>query len=83
MQNIENKFFRILKYMGISEKLIIKDASFSKDFEFNEFQFSCLYYYISTYFNIEVYQEDYSSIDTIEGVIVFIRRKVNETSRSK
>jgi hypothetical protein len=42
MNQIEEKFSRIFKYMGIPKEQFRLDASFVKDFEFNEFQFNCL-----------------------------------------
>ncbi len=76
MQNIELKFSRILKYMGISEDLIQMDASFKKDFEFNEFQFSFLCYYIKSYFKINICQKDYASLDTIGNTLNFIQERI-------
>lgn len=75
MDQIEEKISRILKYMGIPNEDIRLDASFVKDFEFNEFQFSCLVYYIKNYFDILIEENDSMELNTIGNTINFIRNK--------
>jgi acyl carrier protein len=75
MDQLEEKISRILKYMGIPNEEIRPDASFVKDFEFNNFQFNCLIYYITNYFDITVGECDYPQLITIGSTINFIRNK--------
>jgi acyl carrier protein len=75
MDQKEEKFSRILKYMGIPNEEVRQEASFVNDFEFNEFQFNCLLYYITNYFDIPVRESDYPEINTIGNTMNFIRRK--------
>lgn len=82
MEQIEEKFSRILKYMGIPDQEIRPDASFVSDFEFNEFQFNCLVYYISNYFDITVNESDYTQLTTIGSTKNFIRNKKGLYRRS-
>jgi len=82
MEQIEEKFSRILKYMGIPKEEIRPDASFAVDFEFNEFQFNCLVYYISNYFDISVSESDYPQLTTIGNTKNFIRNKKGLFRRS-
>jgi len=81
MDQIEEKFSRIMKYMGIPGEDFRPDASFVQDFEFNEFQFNCLVYYINTYFDIEVINSDYKQLTTIGSTMNFIRSKKGIYSR--
>jgi len=76
MDQTEEKFSRILKYMGIPKEEVRPEADFITDFEFNEFQFNCLVYYIGNYFDIPVRESDYPEINTIGNTINFIRRKI-------
>ena len=76
MEQIEEKILRILKYMGIPKEQVRPEASFVNDFEFNEFQFNCLIYYICNYFDIPVRECDYREINTIGNTMNFIRRKL-------
>jgi acyl carrier protein len=82
MDQIEEKISRILKYMGIPDEEVRLDASFVKDFEFNDFQFNCLVYYINNYFDISVSECDYPQLTTIGSTINFIRSKKGIYSRS-
>ena len=75
MDQIEEKISRILKYMGIQGEEVRPDASFVADFEFNEFQFNCLIYYIRNYFEIPVGESDFQEFNTIGNTISFIRNK--------
>ena len=82
MDQIEEKFSRILKYMGIPDEEIRPEASFVLDFEFNEFQFNCLVYYISNYFDMSVSESDYPQLSTIDTTKNFIRNKKGLYRRS-
>ena len=77
MDQIEEKFSRIFKYMGIPKAQFRLDASFIKDFEFNEFQFNCLVFYIKNYFDLNIDESDYSKLNTIGNTMNFIRTKKN------
>jgi len=79
MDQIEERFSRIMKYMGIPNEEVRPDASFVKDFEFNEFQFNCLVYYIINYFDITVRECDYPQLTTIYSTKHFIRSKKDFT----
>ncbi|HEY3370620.1 MAG TPA: hypothetical protein VGK10_07225 [Prolixibacteraceae bacterium] len=76
MQTIEEKFALIFKYMGIPIEQITMEASFVKDLDFEEFQFTCLVYYIGSYFKINVTHADYPELTTIGNTINFVRRKL-------
>ncbi len=77
MQTIEEKFFHILKFMGISEEQIRPEASFVSDFYFGEFQFTCLVLYIGIYFKINIREQDYAELDTIGSAMDFVKRKLD------
>ena len=81
MDQIDEKISRILKYMGIPSEEVRPDASFVKDFEFNDFQFNCLVYYITNYFDIIVRKFDYPQLTTIGSTVNFIRSKKGLYSR--
>ena len=82
MDQIEEKVSRILKYMGIPNEEVWPEASFEKDFEFNEFQFNCLVYYILNYFDIVVSECEYPQLATIGSAINFIKSKKGFYSHS-
>ena len=82
MDQIEEKLSRILKYMGIPGEEVRQEASFVKDFEFNDFQFNCLVYYINNYFDIQVGENDYKHFTTIGSTINFIRSIKGNYTRS-
>jgi len=82
MDQTDERFSRILKYMGIPYEEVRPEASFVKDFEFNEFQFNCLVYYIINYFDIPVRECDYSQLTTIGSTKNFIRGKKELYNRS-
>ena len=82
MDQIEEKLSRILKYMGIPGEEVRPDASFVKDFEFNDFQFNCLVYYINNYFDIQVGDNDYKQLTTIGSTINFIRSMKGNYNRT-
>ena len=50
MHIIDYKFSQIFKYMGLPEQEVRMYASFVNDFDFQEFQFNCLVFYIGSYF---------------------------------
>ena len=68
--------------MGIPIEEVRPEASFVKDFEFNDFQFNCLVYYIVNYFDIPVMECDYPQLATIGSTKNFIRNKKVFYSRS-
>lgn len=76
LTEIEEIFFQIFKYMGIPKEQIKMDASFEKDFDFGDFQFTCLAFYIGVYFKINVREEDYTRINTVRDAIDFVRKKL-------
>jgi acyl carrier protein len=82
MDQIEENISKILRYMGIPNEEVRPNASFVKDFEFNDFQFNCLVYYIINYFDIPVRECDYPQLTTIGSIINFIRRKKEFYSHS-
>ena len=73
MDQIEEKFSRIFKYMGIPKEQFRLDASFIQDFEFNEFQFDCLVLYIKNYFELNITESDYTKLNTIGNTMTFVR----------
>ena len=83
MDQIEEKFSRIFRYMGIPKAEARKEASFVKDFEFNEFQFNCLVVYLKNYFKINISQRDYTKLTTIGNTITFVRNKINLQAMTK
>ena len=76
MHIIEYKFLQIFRYMGLPEKEIKKEASFRKHFDFEEFQFNCLVFYIGSYFKINVVESDYTELETIGSTMNFVRKKL-------
>lgn len=76
MNTIEEKFTQILKYMGIPKEQIHENASFVKDFDFEDFQFTCLAFYLGIYFKINVREKDYSELNTIGSTISFVKKKL-------
>ena len=78
MQNIKTKFWRILKYMGIPKEQVKMNTSFERDLDFNEFQFSCLGFYIESYFKINIFPEDYCNLDTIGNAMNFIKSRIED-----
>jgi acyl carrier protein len=76
MHNVEEKFTLIFKYMGIPKEQIRMEASFINDFGFEEFQLTCLVFYIGSYFKINVRDSDYPELDTIGSAMNFVKRKL-------
>jgi acyl carrier protein len=76
MQTIEEKFSQIFRYMGIPKEKIDMKASFADDFGFDDFQFTCLAFYIGLYFKINIRERDYAELDTVANAISFVRRKL-------
>ena len=76
MHNIEAKFSRILKYMGIPKEQVRMDASFVNDFDFEEFQLTCLVFYIGSYFKINIREGEYVELNTIGSAMDFVKRKL-------
>ena len=77
IQVIEEKFFQIFQYMGIPREQIRKEVSFVNDFNFGDFQFICLAFYIGIYFKINIREHDYSEFKTIGDTIDFVKRKLD------
>lgn len=76
MHIIEHKFSLIFKYMGFPEEKIQPEASFVADFDFEDFQFNCLVFYIGSYFKINIKESDYPELNTIGNAIDFVKRKL-------
>jgi len=76
MKMIEEKFSLIFKYMGIPKEQIRMEASFANDFDFEEFQFTCLVFYIGSYFKINIRETDYAELNTIGNAMNFVKRKL-------
>ena len=83
MHIIEGKFSQIFKFMGIPTEDLRMDASFIKDFEFEEFQFGFLIFYLESYFRIHIRESDYAELDTIGNTMDFVRRKLKRIERLK
>ena len=64
--------------MGIPEEQVKMNTSFKKDLEFNDFQFSCLVYYIETYFKINIFPEDFICMDTIGNAMNLIKSRIED-----
>lgn len=62
--------------MGIPEEQIRMEASFVVDFDFEDFQFNCLVFYIGSYFNINVKEREYTELNTIGNALDFVKRKL-------
>jgi acyl carrier protein len=80
MHIIEYKFSQIFKYMGFPEEKIRPEASFVADFDFEEFQFNCLVFYIGSYFKINIREGDYAELNTIGSAMNFVKRKLEVNS---
>ena len=76
MNVIEEKFFLIFKYMGIPKEQIRMEASFANDFDFEEYQFACLVFYIGSYFKINIRETDYAELSTIGNAMDFVKKKL-------
>lgn len=76
MHTLEEKFSLILKYMGIPAKEINMENSFVKDFEFGEFQFGYLVFYLESYFRIKIKESDFPELNTIGSTKELVTRKV-------
>ena len=77
MHVIEYKFSQIFKYMGFPEEKIRPEASFIADFDFEDFQFNCLVFYIGSYFKINIKESDYPELNTIGNAMNFVKRKLD------
>jgi acyl carrier protein len=80
MHIIEYKFSQIFKYMGLPVEQIRPEASFVADFDFEEFQFNCLVFYIGSYFKINIREGDYAELNTIGSAMNFVKRKLEVNS---
>lgn len=81
MLTIEEKFSQIFKHLGIPKEQIRMETSFIDDFEFNEFQFTCLALYIGVYFKINISEKDYAELKTVGNMFEIVRKKL-EVQRS-
>jgi len=81
MHIIDYKFSQIFKYMGLPEEEIRPEASFEKDFDFEEFQFNCLVFYIGSYFKLNICEGDYIELNTIGSTMNFVKRKLEVESK--
>lgn len=77
MYNLEEKFSLIFSYMEISKEEARMDASFIKDFNFEELQFRALAFYLETYFEITIRNEDFTELLTIGSAMNFVRKKLD------
>lgn len=83
MHIVDQKFSRILKYMGIPKEQTRMDASFVKDFEFEEFQFGYFVFYLESYFRININENEYPELDTIGSSMNLVKRKLRKRERLK
>lgn len=77
MHIIEYKFSQIFRYMGLPEEKIQPEASFVNDFEFKDFQFTCLVFYIGAYFKINIRESDYAELKTIGSTMNYVKKKLD------
>jgi len=63
--------------MGIPKEQIKMEASFADDFDFEEFQFTCLAFYIGIYFKVTILETDYFELNTIGSAMNFVKRKLD------
>lgn len=73
---VEEEFTQILNFMGIPNDQIRNEASFSKDFDFDESQFICLVLYLDLFFRINVKESEYAEMDTIGRAINLVKKKL-------
>lgn len=83
MKGIEEKFALIFKYMGIPVEQIKIESSFVKDFEFVEFQFGYLVFYLESYFRINITEGEFLELDTIGSTMDFVKRKLKKRASLK
>ena len=76
MKTVEDEFVNILTFMGIPNDKIRNEASFIKDYDFDESQFICLALYLGIFFKINVRECEYTEFDTVETAINFVKRKL-------
>jgi acyl carrier protein len=62
--------------MGFPKEKIRPEASFANDFDFEEFQFACLVFYIGSYFKINILEAEYAELNTIGNAMDFVKRKL-------
>lgn len=77
MRTVEEEFTQILNFMGIPNDQIRNDASFAKDYDFDESQFICLALYIGIFFKINLKYSDYEKLNTVGNAIDFVKRKMH------
>jgi acyl carrier protein len=69
--------------MGLPEEKIQPEASFVKDFDFEEFQLGYLVFYLESYFRITIRESEYHKLDTIGSSMDFIRKELRKRERLK
>ena len=77
MKTVEEEFTQILNFMGIPNDEIRNEASFAKDYGFDELQFICLALYIGIHFKINFKHVDYEKLDTVGDAIDFVKIKMH------
>ena len=83
MKDIEEKFALIFKYMGIPIEQIQMEASFVKDFEFVEFQFGYLVFYLESYFRITITESEHCELDTIGSTMNYVKSRLKGRANLK
>lgn len=78
MKDISVKFEQILRFFGISKGEVRMEASFVKDFGFEDLQFRCLAFHLENYFNISIRRDEYVELDTIGHAMSFVNRKISD-----
>lgn len=71
---------RVFKYLGIKKEQISNQASFRDDFYFDDFKMGCLIFYLETYFDMEIQEEEIQQIRTIGDVKQYLGVEVEEGS---
>ncbi len=77
MKTVEEEFTQILNFMGIPNHQIRNEASFAKDYDFDETQFISLALYIGIFFKINLKDTDYDQLNTVGNAIDFVKRKMH------
>ncbi len=78
MKNISVKFEQILRFFGISKGEVRMEASFVKDFGFDDLQFRCLAFHLENFFKISIRKDEYVELDTIGHAMNFVSKKISD-----
>jgi acyl carrier protein len=62
--------------MGIPKEQVKLEASFVRNFDFEEFKFSCLLFYIGSFFKINIVESDYAELVTIGSTMNFVKKRL-------